>query len=556
MPSPSTPLVRPVRVLLLVLATLAALVLSVAPGTAAPPATPPGQGSGPATPGAGTPKEPKEPAPEVWTGYPGTNTAHDTYGYPWPAAPDCNESNVGTGSCVNDGLGFFQGQCTSWVAYRLGQRNGVAFSNWYAGVHWGNASEWARVAKGQDIAANKVPATGAVGWYARGHVSYVESVNTDGSVVISEMNTDGHNGFHLTTVYPGQSGWPDKFIHVADVVPVDYTAPEQPDALDADPAKAGVQVRWKRPADDLGVTGYTVLRDGIAVAETATPAYLDRQASPGQAYTYSVTARDAAGNVSTAATTVVDLQAAASARLAQPYLPGTARSVRVGDREVVCGLLGGPRNQRLGCTRRTPTGPDVVRAGRDVAWGAEATRTFLADQDGRVWFCRDLASRAGGVSHACVPFDRTTRSWGFDRVDTTRAPLARPTWLATPAGPSRCGSVSDRATCSVVTEQGWRAPRRADRAAPGDPLSRAFVATRDGVAFCRVVEGRAACAELGQRGGWGRDVTAGRGVRHGRWVPGETGPQLWPVGAGKRVTVEVDPVPAGTPRRTLHQRLG
>lgn len=308
---------RAVRALVVTVVALGALLLPATPALATPPGTPPGT---PATPGQPGEEKKKADKPEVWTGYPGTNVAHDTYGYPWPAAPDCNEASIGSG-CINDGLGFFQGQCTSWVAFRVGQRNGVAFSNWYAGRHWGNASEWAKVAKGLDIAANKVPATGAIGWYARGHVSYVESVNTDGSVVISEMNTDGHNGFHLTTVYPGGAGWPDKFIHVADVVPVDYTAPDAPGSPRASAVKEGVRVDWSKSADDMGTTGYTVRRDGIVVGETTTPGFTDRRASAGQPYTYTVTAQDAAGNVSGAATAAVDLSTPASARLAEPYLP-------------------------------------------------------------------------------------------------------------------------------------------------------------------------------------------------------------------------------------------
>lgn len=538
----------PFRALVVALVAVAALVLPPAPVLAAPPGTP----AAPGQPGPGKPADSKPDKPEVWTGYPGTNAAYESYGYPWPAAPDCDETSIGSG-CVNDGLGFFQGQCTSWVAYRVGQRNGVAFSNWYTGRRWGNASEWAKVAKSAKIAVNKVPATGAIGWYSRGHVSYVESVDPDGSVVISEMNTDGRNGFVVRTVYPGQSGWPEKFIHVADVVPVDYTAPEVPDSPRAATVRGGVRVEWGRSADDLGTTGYTVRRDGIVVAETEAPGFLDRRASADQPYTYTVTARDAAGNVSAAATARLDLGEPAPARLARAYLPGTAESVTVDGDTVVCGLRGGPRDQRVGCTRRTPRGPEVVRAGREVGWGTEASRSFVAGRDGRVWFCRNVV--AGGRSaHACLPFDPETASWGFDRRDHFRAPMARPTWLGTPTGPAVCGTVDERATCSVLGETGWRAPRRAERAVLGDPLSRAFLPTRDGLAFCRVVSGRAACAELGARGDWERDVVAGRGVARGQWTTGEAGPQLVAATGRGRVVVEVDPTLEPN-RRTLARRL-
>lgn len=526
--SPSAPVVRLAqpRILVVLLALAALLLLTAGPALAVPgttpPTTPPGQGATVPTPG---PQEPVEP---VWAGYPGTIEANAAYGYPWPAAPDCNEASVSSGGCINDGVGFFQGQCTSWVAHRLAQRNGLAFSNWYAGVHWGNASEWAAVARSIDIKPNEVPGVGSVGWYARGHVSYVEEVNTDGSIVISEMNTDGRNGFHLVTVTPGGPGWPDKFIHLADVVPVDYTAPDQPRELTAEAGGPGVYLTWKTSADDVGTTGYTVLRNGIPLTTTSAPAYVDRQASPGQAYTYSVAAFDAAGNASAASAIQLRPGAEAPRRLARPFLPGSAHLVALDDRDVVCGRLGTLGHQRVGCQLRTPDGPRLVRTGREVPWGDGTSQAFLAGSDDRVWFCRTLAQRGG--SHACLPFEPTSRSWGFDRIDRDRAPLTDSSWIAAPSGPARCGLLADRATCSVVTDEGWAAPKQAREARPGDPLSRAFVPTDRGIGFCRVIEGRAACTELGGRGVWHRDVVRGQDVAHGRWIARRTGPALCPVG--------------------------
>ena len=57
---------------------------------------------------------------ERWVGVFGTHAAAG-YGYPYPAAPDCNEGSLGAG-CVGDSRGLLQGQCTSWVAYRLAMR--------------------------------------------------------------------------------------------------------------------------------------------------------------------------------------------------------------------------------------------------------------------------------------------------------------------------------------------------------------------------------------------------------------------------------------------------
>lgn len=517
------------RAVLAPVAVLTALAVLVLPSQAlaAPGATPPppGQATGPAGQ-PGKPEEkpaPKPPAP-VWTGTPGTNLAHDNYGYPWPAAPDCDESNVGSGGCVNDGLGFFQGQCTSWVAQRLGQRNGFTFSNWYDGVHWGDAVDWRKAAKGLGYRVDKVPATGAVGWYARGHVSYVEDVNADGSVVISEMNTDGHNGFVVHTVYPGESSWPDRFLHLADVVPVDYTAPERPAALSGMTVPRGVELHWKTPADDVGVTGYRVLRNGMPLATTASPSFVDRQASAGQTYSYSVVAHDEAGNVSEPADVVVAQGTRATAQARGPLAAADATVLRAGDSTAICGLVGTTRQPRVGCRLRTLEGWRAIRSGHDVPWGQPGTRAFLAGDDGLLWFCRELRGGAPG----CVALDLTTQTWGADWVHRQPVRAANPSWVMSGNGPALCGTAGDRAACTVLNGQGWREARRAGDMRPGDPLSRAFVRDRAGeVAFCRNVEGRALCTSLDSRRlAWGRDAVAGEGLPHGRWLSGRRGPVL------------------------------
>src|SRR5688572_24031699 len=104
-------------VLVLTLAVALALGLSSAdavpghgkgkPGAAGPgqPGVKPGQ--------AGEKGGPADEEPEEPVGSPGTIAANASYGYAWPLAPDCDESPATTGGCVDDGRGFFQGQCTS-----------------------------------------------------------------------------------------------------------------------------------------------------------------------------------------------------------------------------------------------------------------------------------------------------------------------------------------------------------------------------------------------------------------------------------------------------------
>ncbi|MGI9005804.1 MAG: CHAP domain-containing protein, partial [Streptosporangiaceae bacterium] len=148
-----------------------------------------------------------------WPGASGTRQAAARYGYPYPGPPACTDG----GACVADKWYFYRGQCTSWAAYRLSQLNGFAFSNNYGGKgRWGNADNWGPQARSLGITVNAEPALGSIGWYSSGHVAYVERVNSATSVVISEMNYDGDNGFRVQTITPDSGYWPTAFIHVHD----------------------------------------------------------------------------------------------------------------------------------------------------------------------------------------------------------------------------------------------------------------------------------------------------------------------------------------------------
>ncbi|PWZ62071.1 CHAP domain-containing protein, partial [Staphylococcus pseudintermedius] len=56
---------------------------------------------------------------------------------------------------------------------------------------WGNASNWASAAAAAGYTVNNRPSAGAIlqtTQGAFGHVAYVESVGSDGSIRVSEMN--------------------------------------------------------------------------------------------------------------------------------------------------------------------------------------------------------------------------------------------------------------------------------------------------------------------------------------------------------------------------------
>ena len=85
--------------------------------------------------------------------------------------------------------GYDYGYCTWYVANRRAQSGNPVPAN------LGNARTWLGIARGVGIPTGNVPRAGAVIWTPPrdyyGHVGFVESVNPDGSVNVSEMNVAG-----------------------------------------------------------------------------------------------------------------------------------------------------------------------------------------------------------------------------------------------------------------------------------------------------------------------------------------------------------------------------
>lgn len=93
-------------------------------------------------------------------------------------------SIVSIGAYYGLGGPYGAGQCTQWAWHMRPDLPG----------NLGNASSWAYMAQAQGFAVDHRAAPGAIfqtsgGWY--GHVGYVEAVNADGSIVVTEMNYGG-----------------------------------------------------------------------------------------------------------------------------------------------------------------------------------------------------------------------------------------------------------------------------------------------------------------------------------------------------------------------------
>ena len=149
-------------------------------------------------------------AGEVWDRLADGGYVPDAYvetGTPFPVQPDCDDSGAYPYTSQSwesvDPWNFYYRECTSYVAWRLNQA-GIAFSNTYGGVHWGNANNWDDAARAlaamPGFGPVTVDATPEVGDVAQsnggsyGHVAYVVAVNPNDTVDVEEYNYDVENG--------------------------------------------------------------------------------------------------------------------------------------------------------------------------------------------------------------------------------------------------------------------------------------------------------------------------------------------------------------------------
>ncbi len=236
----------------------------------------------------------------------GTYESRTFYGYPYPNAPDCNEQNGN--NCAPDQWGFVQGQCHSWVAFRLDQLNaaelhGAQFDDHYrqpSGQEWGSTWHWGAAAAAAHIRVDDRPALGSVAWWSQdgGHVGYVEAVSSDGSVLISEMNFNLHNGFDFATLRRGHR-WPTGFIHIADR-PAGNRVPGAPGGVHPVAKPGRVNLSWTSASNGgSAIKAYVIgAYRGSALADRVVVGRVNHTNITGLApgsYTFVVLARNAVG---------------------------------------------------------------------------------------------------------------------------------------------------------------------------------------------------------------------------------------------------------------------
>jgi hypothetical protein len=156
-----------------------------------------------------------------------------------------------------------------------------------------------------------VSATGVTQFVAGGGGHGTQQFITSDSRMVTGFDTTP-NAFGALRLQLNQYGAGYQYINTAGIMldsgsvrcsgaPADTVAPSKPTNLSASSSSPQlVQLTWTASTDNVGVTGYSIYRDG-ALLTTIGPAtsYNDTTVQLGTSYSYQIRAHDAAGNTST-----------------------------------------------------------------------------------------------------------------------------------------------------------------------------------------------------------------------------------------------------------------
>ncbi|MFG1879170.1 discoidin domain-containing protein, partial [Sphaerisporangium sp. NPDC049003] len=154
-----------------------------------------------------------------------------------------------------------------------------------------------------------------------GSAGYTFNPSSGNAVTISFAPTSVR---YVRLSFTGNTGWPAAQLSEFEVYGTagdggDKQAPSVPGNLTVTGKTATtVSLSWTASTDNVGVTGYQVLRAGTVVATAPGTPYTVTGLTPATAYTFTVTAQDAAGNTSAASNAVsVTTDAAPNTNLAR-----------------------------------------------------------------------------------------------------------------------------------------------------------------------------------------------------------------------------------------------
>ncbi|KKS30258.1 MAG: hypothetical protein UV60_C0004G0031 [Parcubacteria group bacterium GW2011_GWA2_43_11] len=114
---------------------------------------------------------------------------------------------------------------------------------------------------------------------------------------ICKANSNGKIAFTYTGTY-GEHTFRVEYAYTAIPIPTDTTAPSVPSLTATAVSSSQINLSWTASTDNVGVTGYKVYRNGTYLTTTTSTSHNSTGLTASTAYSYRVSAVDAAGNES------------------------------------------------------------------------------------------------------------------------------------------------------------------------------------------------------------------------------------------------------------------
>jgi chitodextrinase len=219
-------------------------------------------------------------------------------------------------------------------------------------------------------------------------------------------------------------------LSVTTVTCSDTQAPSVPTGLSSSNITAtSVILSWNAATDDIGVTGYEVLRNGVSIATPSTNSYSVTSLLCATAYSFTVRARDAAGNWS-AQTAALNITTTTCTDTQAPSVPTGLTSSSATQTSLSLSWTASTDNTGV-------TGYDVFRNGQSIATPTGTTYTVTSLTCGTLYsFAVRARDAAGNWSAQTAAINATTTA-----CTDTQAP-------AVPAGLSSSNVTSNAVTLS------------------------------------------------------------------------------------------------------------
>ncbi|SEQ32801.1 Repeat domain-containing protein [Lentzea albida] len=153
--------------------------------------------------------------------------------YPWPSA-NMNQLSP---------LRFNYRNCTDYAAWTLNRQLGGSTSdirfNWNSiqANNSGHARDWRQGAINRGKPVNDTPRRGAVAWWGAshgggyGHVAMVAEVRDGGNTVVVHEYNRSNTGVFGTRALTRSNGWPEAFLHIADLPGADVSGDGRADLV-------------------------------------------------------------------------------------------------------------------------------------------------------------------------------------------------------------------------------------------------------------------------------------------------------------------------------------